>query len=75
MEKIIVTIEDDIAPATAMQAVLSVIYEGKVSQDTKGRKYYCWATTFQEDNGKIIVFTKQTRNENTASFRVIKRKE
>lgn len=74
MEKIIISIEDDIKTATAINAVKIVVADGKVSEDTKGRKYYCWATTFNTDEGKIIVFTKQTRREGLASFRVLKEK-
>ena len=74
MEKIIVTIEDGINPATALSAVQSVIEGGKISEDTKGRKFYCWGTTFYLNGDKLVVSTNHTRNEHTASFKVWKSK-
>lgn len=73
-EKIIITIEDNMNPIKALAAVQSVIAGGKVSKDTKGRKFYCWGTTFYDNGDKIVVSTNHTRNEHTSSFKVWKRK-
>lgn len=43
-QKIIITIEDDIKPDLAVRLVEQVVKGGKISQDTKGRKYYCWGS-------------------------------
>ena len=77
-QKIIITIEDDIEPELAVRMVEQVIEGGKVSEDMKGRKFYCWGTLFKTthcaavEDKKIFVGTRHTRNENTASFVVQK---
>lgn len=60
--RIEVDIRDDINPVTALQAVSMVVREGKVSEGEHGKKYYCWATTFDTySDGKITVWTRQYR--------------
>lgn len=71
-QKIIITIEDDIKPDLAVSMVELVVKSGKISQDTKGRKYYCWGQLLETDDGRMVVYTRKTRNENTASFVVQK---
>ena len=71
-QKIIITIEDDIEPELAVRMVEQVIDGGKVSEDMKGRKFYCWGTLLESKDNKFFVGTRHTRNENTASFIVQK---
>lgn len=71
-QKIIITIEDDIKPDLAVRLVEQVVKDGRISQDTKGRKYYCWGQLFETGDGEMVVYTRKTRNENTASFVVQK---
>ena len=71
-QKIIITIEDDIEPELAVRMVEQVIEGGKVSEDMKGRKFYCWGTLLEYKGDKLFVGTRHTRNENTASFIVQK---
>ena len=71
-QKIIITIEDDVEPRLAVEMVKQVIEGGKVSEDMKGRKYYCWGTLLEYKGDKFFVETRHTRNENIASFLVQK---
>ena len=65
-QKIIITIEDDIEPELAVRMVEQVIEGGKVSEDMKGRKFYCWGTLFKTthcaavEDKKIFVGTRHT---------------
>lgn len=71
-QKIIIIIEDDIEPELAVEMVKQVIEVGKVSEDMKGRKFYCWGTLLEYKDNKFFVGTRHTRNENIASFVVQK---
>lgn len=71
-QKIIITIEDDIEPMLAMAVVKRMMGMGKVSEDTKGNKYYCWATLFDTEAGKVAVYTRKTRNKDTSSILITK---
>ena len=44
--KIIIDIRDDIGDYEAIQAVYSVIASGQISIGAKGKKHYCWHTSF-----------------------------
>lgn len=59
--KIEIEIRDDIGPELALEAVKQVIAGGRISQGEKGKMYYCWATSFSSNIGKIIVSTRQYR--------------
>lgn len=61
MAKIEIDIRDDISPSIALHAVSHVINEGKVSKGEHGKMYYCWATTFNTNEGEIMVVTRQYR--------------
>lgn len=56
-----IDIRDGIPPEIALECVKQVVKEGKVSHDTKGKAYYCWATTFTTDVGEVLVITRQYR--------------
>ena len=71
-QKIIITIEDDIKPELAMAVAKRMIGMGKVSEDTKGNKYYCWATLFDTEAGKVAAYTRKTRNKDTSSILISK---
>jgi hypothetical protein len=61
MPKIEIDIRDNIEPTLALECVTMVVNQGKISQGEKGKKYYCWATTFNTTNGEVVVSTKQYR--------------
>ena len=61
MNKIEIDIRDNITPTIALEAVRQVIAEGKVSEGEKGKMYYCWATTFNTNEGDIVVATRMYR--------------
>lgn len=71
-QKIIITIEDDIEPTLAMAVAKRMMSLGKVSQDTKGNKYYCWATVFDTEVGRVAAYTRKTRNKDTSSIIISK---
>ena len=71
-QKIIITIEDDIEPTLAMAVAKRMIGMGKVSEDTKGKKYYCWATLFDTEAGKVAAYIRKTRNKDTISILISK---
>lgn len=59
--KIEIDIRDEIPANLAIEAVRQVVQEGKVSVGENGKMYYCWATSFFSDLGKIVVLTRQYR--------------
>lgn len=61
MAKIHIEIRDDISPSVAVECVNQVIMGGKVSNDTKGNAYYCWATCFTTMEGNLIVSVRPYR--------------
>ena len=56
-----IDIRDDIPPEVALEAVKQVVREGKISKGEHGKMYYCWATSFSTNIGKIMVVTRQYR--------------
>ena len=52
---------DGVSPEIALECVQYVIKQGKISHDTKGHAYYCWATTFETKEGIVCVYTKPYR--------------
>lgn len=73
MSKIEIDIRDDISPTVAVECVRSVIAQGKISVGERGKKYYCWATTFDTPEGNVIVYTRQYRKNDC--FIVYKQKQ
>ena len=59
--RIEIDIQDGISPGLALEVVKQVVHGGKISNDTKGKPYYCWATTFNTGEGLIGVFTRDKR--------------
>ena len=63
--KIEIDIRNDIKPEMALEAVKQVVKNGKISNGENGKKYYCWATTFDcsDTSGdyKMVVYTRQYR--------------
>ena len=59
--KIHIEVEDDISPVLVMECVKQVIRDGRVSEGENGKKYYCWATSFNTPIGEVMVFTRQNR--------------
>lgn len=58
-----IDIKDNIPHEIALECVKQVVSDGKVSTGEKGKKYYCWATLFQTNIGKIMVATRQYRKD------------
>ena len=59
--KIVIDIREDIKPEIALECVRTVVAEGKISVGEKGKMYYCWATTFDTNQGEIAVITRDYR--------------
>ena len=58
-----IDIRDEIPPEIALECVKQVVSEGKISVGEKGKKYYCWVTSFNTSIGKIVVVTRQYRKD------------
>lgn len=56
-----IDIRDGISDELALDLVSLVVRNGKVSEDSKGKKYYCWITIFNIDNEEIAVYTRENR--------------
>lgn len=65
MSKFIIYNKTELSDEEAMERVLMVIQEGKISQTKRG-KQYCLATTFK--SGEVVVCNKL--REDTYTFRV-----
>lgn len=62
--KVEIDIRDDIEPEIALECVQYVIKQGKISRGENDKMYYCWATTFDTAEGRVVVCTKQyTKND------------
>lgn len=70
--RISVDIQDNIAPTLALECVKQVVRDGRISQGEHGKMYYCWATTFDTNEGEVEVWTRQYRKSDC--FRVMKHK-
>jgi hypothetical protein len=64
MNRVIISIEDNISDVAATECVLSVIKQGKISE-TKNKKQYCFITTF---NNGIVVNARSKYNLKADSF-------
>lgn len=62
----------NVSPELALECVQQVVKMGKISHDTKGKPYYCWATTFDTNMGEVVVYTREYRKNDC--FLVTKRK-
>lgn len=56
-----IDIRDGISDELALDLVSRVVRRGKVSQDSKGKKYYCWVTIFNVNDEEIAVYTRENR--------------
>ena len=56
-----IDIRDGISDELALDLVSLVVRNGKVSEDSKGEKYYCWITTFNVNGEEIVVYTRENR--------------
>lgn len=56
-----IDIRDGISDELALDLVSRVVRRGKVSQDSKGKKYYCWVTIFNVNDEEIAVYTRGNR--------------
>lgn len=75
MRKLTINIKDDsISDADALQLVMQVVDSGKISEDSRGEPFYCWATAFQHPthtDKEILVYTSNHSKAPNASFTVI----
>lgn len=46
--KFYIEIEESINPEDALRRVIHVVSQGKISENGKGEKYYCWSTTWTD---------------------------
>jgi hypothetical protein len=67
MRRIIINIPDESEELRAVECVLSVMKQGRVSQTTDGTRHFCWLTKFGDG---IYVSTHRKRNLKTDSFAV-----
>ena len=59
--RIHIDIRHDISPTIALECVRQVIAQGKLSANGKS---YCYATTFDTNEGEVWVATRPYRNSN-----------
>lgn len=59
--KIHIEVKNDIPYPIALEAVKQVVCAGKISEGEHGKKYYCWATTFETNIGEVVVAVRQYR--------------
>lgn len=55
--------------------ILYAVERGRISQDSKGNKYYCWGILFPDPNDslgpdKFVLLTNRTSKEPNSSFRI-----
>lgn len=63
--KLIIHIEtDEISDADALWRVLCVARGGRISE-SRGRKHYCWLSTFNTEGTKTVSATKRTDTTDT----------
>lgn len=58
-----IDIRDGIPDGIALECVLNVVRNGRVSEGEHGRMYYCWATELSTPVGNVWVFTRQYRKD------------
>lgn len=66
MKRITITVDDTIDDADALQCIMQMVDQGKISGNGK---YYCYAMTFNHPNYKneIIAYTStRTKGDNSA---------
>jgi hypothetical protein len=56
-----IDIRDGIPDAIAVECVLNVVKNGKISKGEHGKKYYCWITVLETPVGMVVVSTRQYR--------------
>lgn len=55
-----IEIRNNIPDEIAIELVGIVIRQGRISQ-SKGKKYYCWATEIEYDGNKYMVYVRDNR--------------
>lgn len=58
-----IDIRDGIPDAIAVECVMHVVRQGKISTGENGKKYYCWGTLLQTPIGNVVVATRQYRKD------------
>lgn len=77
-KRITITIDDDITDKKALECVLYAVKQGRISNDSKGNKFYCWGIVFPDNDGSpfseesYALWTNRQSKEPNASFRVIR---
>lgn len=56
-----IDIRDGISDEIALELVLEVVKEGKISKGEHGKMYYCWVTIFNIDGIEYAVSVRQYR--------------
>lgn len=74
-KRITITIDDDISDVDALKCVLYAVKKGRISQDSKGNKYYCWGILFPDFSDslgpdKYVLWTNRSSKEPNSSFRI-----
>lgn len=76
MKKITITIENEIPSDVAIDLVKNVMRRGRISSNSKGDRFYCFATLCRHNSidGEISVITRRNVKAPNASFIVYKNK-
>lgn len=74
-KRITITIDDDISDVDALKCVLYAVKKGRISQDSKGNKYYCWGILFPDfcdslGPDKYVLWTNRSSKEPNSSFQI-----
>lgn len=74
-KRITITVDDDISDVDALECVLYAVKQGRVSQDSKGNRFYCWGILFPNPvdslgSDKFVLWTNRTSKEPNSSFRI-----
>lgn len=56
-----IDIRDGISETLALELVLEVVRQGRISEGEKGKMYYFWATGFNVNGIEYVVSTRQYR--------------
>ena len=74
-KRITITVDDDISDVDALECVLYAVKQGRISKDSKGNKFYCWAIIFPDKDdefgpNELALCTNSTSKEPNSSFRI-----
>lgn len=56
-----IDIRDNISEEIALELVLAVVKDGRVSEGEHGKMYYCWCTIFNVNGIEYVVSVRQYR--------------